>query len=73
MEGWLNVKIYAGRSMCQTVEFAEQYVVKPFHQVVFSDKNSRWARLNNGLPQVSVLAPVLFGLYFSDIPSTSSN
>jgi hypothetical protein len=30
MERWLNVKIYAGHSLCQAVEFTEQYVVKPF-------------------------------------------
>jgi hypothetical protein len=35
--------------------------------------NSRWQRLNNGLPQGSVLAPILFNPYMSDIPITVSN
>jgi hypothetical protein len=40
-----------------------------FFQVIFGDKSSRWRRLNNG----SVLAPLMFSLYLSDILSTLSN
>ena len=43
-----------------------------FFQVYMGDKSSRWRRLNDGLPQGSVLAPVLFNLYLSDIPETLS-
>jgi Reverse transcriptase (RNA-dependent DNA polymerase) len=43
-----------------------------FFQVFHGTKNSRWRRLNNGLPQGSVLAPILFNLYMADIPSTVS-
>jgi hypothetical protein len=39
-------------------------------QVILGDKSSRWRRLNNGLPQGSVLAPILFNLYMSHIPIT---
>jgi hypothetical protein len=48
---------------CQTV----------FFQVFLGDKSSRWRRLNNELPQGSVLVALLFNLYLSDIPLTLSN
>jgi hypothetical protein len=43
-----------------------------FFQVFLGDQSSRWRRLNNGLPQVSVLAPILFNLYMSILPSTDA-
>jgi hypothetical protein len=35
MERWLNVEIYAGRSLGQVVEFTEQFVVKPILPSLF--------------------------------------
>jgi hypothetical protein len=43
-----------------------------YFQVFPGDKSIRWRRLNNGLPQGSVLAPILFNLYMSDIQITVS-
>lgn len=41
-------------------------------QVVLGKGMSKQKKLNNGLPQGSVLAPLLFNLYLSDLPETQS-
>jgi hypothetical protein len=43
-----------------------------YFQVFLGDQSSRWRRLNNGLPQGSVLAPIIFNLYMSDLSSTAA-
>jgi hypothetical protein len=43
-----------------------------YFQVFLGDQSSRLRRLNNRLPQGSVLAPILFNLYISDLPPTAA-
>ena len=41
-------------------------------RVLINNNSSREKRLNNGLPQGSVIAPPYFNLYISDMPDTFS-
>jgi hypothetical protein len=49
-------KIFGRCSLPKSIQFAEQHAIESL--------SSRWRRLNNGLPQGSVLAPILFILTF---------
>jgi hypothetical protein len=53
-----NDKIFGSCSLSKAIQFAEQ--------------RSRWRRVNTGLPQGNVIAPILFNLYMSDLPSTAA-
>jgi hypothetical protein len=44
-----------------------------YFQVFLGNQSSRWRQLKDGLPQGSILAPILSNLYMSDLPSSSLN
>jgi hypothetical protein len=64
----LMLKLMRVASCSKISRLLNKMLSNRYFQVFLGDKSSRWRRLNNGLPQGSVL----FNLYMSDIPITVS-
>jgi len=45
---------------------------RSFTLIAGNNKRSRLGRLNNGIPQISVLAPLVFNIDTPDLPTTIS-
>ncbi|KAL1454475.1 hypothetical protein WDU94_010720 [Cyamophila willieti] len=56
----------------RTLQLLDTMLSNRNFNVIMGDSISSTKKLNNGLPQGSVLAPLLFNLYIADIPTTQS-
>lgn len=68
----LILKLYSHLKCGKMVRLIENMLTDRRLRVFVDNSSSKFKTLNNGLPQGSVLAPILFNLYLSDIPNTSS-
>ena len=52
----------------ELLSLLENYLENCKQQVVLNDQTSEWREINSGVPQGSVLEPLLFLIYLNDLP-----
>lgn len=68
----LLYKLYQTIPCKQTLQLIDNMLTGRVFRVILGSKMSSPRTLNDGLPQGSVLAPLFFNLYISDMPETRS-
>ena len=52
----------------ELLSLLENYLENCKQKVVLNDQTSEWREINSGVPQGSVLEPLLFLIYLNDLP-----
>lgn len=68
----LLIKLYTLVPCKAFLQLMNELLSDRLFQVIVNGKKSKFRSLQNGLPQGSVLSPLMFNIYTSDIPITTS-
>ena len=67
---YLKLKQYGIRG--QILEWLSDFLLEQYQRVVLEGESSKWTKVSSGVPQGSIVGPILFLLYVNDIPENLS-
>ena len=67
---YLKLQQYGIRG--QILEWLSDFLLERYQRVVLEGESSNWTKVSSGVPQGSIVGPILFLLYVNDIPENLS-